>query len=223
MSLCGDPYVRVICSVCQGKYYRKDTVLVRDKYSYQNGLIVCKWDLDKINAQSYPNRDLKDLPPSNPKHLTGPCVITYADVVIDDRAPSAPYNPYALPAVNVDEDNIGVELYWEAPLNQGSSDIIGYLIERADPQLGVYEVITSNSQSSTPYYNDTTANTATFYSYRIKAINSYGSSPYSVEFFYPVKNVPWDDIEYITDGVGNIIMGGDGYLLRSSHTNEGVM
>lgn len=64
----GNGYYYVICDVCGKKTRFKDTVLIRDKYNYQNGLLVCKKDADKTNPQSY-LRAKKERP--NPKSTRG--------------------------------------------------------------------------------------------------------------------------------------------------------
>lgn len=215
----GNEYIYVICSVCQGKFHRKDTIKVHDRYNQQNGRIVCKWDIDETNPQSYPIKIIERAP-DDLELLTGKANVEFATPLVDDRLPSAPLNPFAVAAVFTD----GIELYWQAPLNQGSSDIQGYLIERADPQLGGYDVITSNSNNPDAYYNDVTAIQSTFYSYRIKAINTFGASPYSIEFFYPYQNVRWADINYLLMSQnGSVITTGAGVAIRLNHLDAGVI
>ncbi len=49
----GNGYYYVICAVCGIKIRAKDTVLVKDKYNFQNNMVVCKKDADETNPQSY--------------------------------------------------------------------------------------------------------------------------------------------------------------------------
>lgn len=207
----GQEYIYVICSVCQGKFFRKDTVLVKDKYNWQNGRIVCKWDIDKVNPQSYPVRT-REHKISQPQHLTGEANIVFSSVENDDRTPSAPLNAIAKAAIFTD----GVELTWEAPEDQGSSDIVGYIIKRATPQSGVYTTIELNTGSPNPYYNDTSANQTISYSYKIAAINGAGVGVYSDEFFYPTPNYPFHSVIYIIDENNNAIIDENGNYLTDN-------
>lgn len=220
MAVRGEEYIRVICSVCQGKYYRKDTVLVKDRYNPQNGRIVCKWDLDQVNPQSYPNKWIKELPVPNPQHLTGPARISWEIEPTDNRVPTAPLVPVA----KASQDGQGVELTWFAPENQGSSDIQAYRIQRADPQLSTYYDVSVNNGSPIEYYQDTTAIQSTFYSYRIAAINKFGQGPYSIDFFYPYNIIPLSDIDYLTlSQDGSTLTTSNGVAIRINHTDQGVI
>lgn len=215
----GDDYVLVICSVCSGQFHRKDTILVNDKYNEQHGQIVCKYHLDETNPLSYPFRQVKERSPSNPRHLTRDIVLVEATARPNDSLPGAPILGYA----QGNTFGNGADLFWTAPVIQGTSNISGYRIERADPQLGTYEIVENQTSTRDTYFNDITTEDGVYYSYRIAAINDTGMGSYSDEFFYPTFSLLWSDIEYIVDGDGNVIMGGDGYLLRSNHIEAGPM
>src|SRR3990167_9668200 len=111
----GSSYVKVICDVCGGIFYRKDVTLVHDKYNYQNGQIVCFKDLDKINEQVLPNYHV-DKPLSQPDFINP----ERADVEVrnenDDTAPSVPRNLRVIPS----PINETLTLYWDGPDNPGS-------------------------------------------------------------------------------------------------------
>lgn len=214
----GRDYVKVICDVCGGLFYQKDTIKITDKYNYQFGLVVCRKDADERNDQVLPNNH-KDKPISQPDKLRVERTDSFATNDADDRVPGPPRVPFA----QVNPINDTIDLFWQGPEDTGSSSIIGYKVERADPQLGPYTLVISNTGTSYTYYQDLTANVSTDYSYRIAAINSFGVGSYSAEFFWPRNNITITDIEYIVDGDGNVVTGSDGYNLRSNYTDRGII
>ena len=201
----GPEYVYVICDVCGRKIRRKDTVVVKDQYNFQNNLVVCKWDVDKTNPQNKPFR-IKEKLVTKPEYLRSEPSDTYAVPTTDNRTPSAPRKLVAKGST------LGstVELFWQGPIDTGSSRITGYKIERAEPQLGNYDVITSNSGSSNNYYNDTSATVSSEYTYRIYAINGAGTGAVSEVAYYPHIRV---QSSYTYLGVsqnGNVLKTGQG-------------
>lgn len=85
----GAGYVYVICDVCGRKVRRKDTQKVNDRWNLQNGLVVCKWDIDKVNEQNKPIK-VKEKLITNPKDLRSEPTDRFESPDVDDRAPSAP-------------------------------------------------------------------------------------------------------------------------------------
>ena len=213
----GNTYV--ICDVCGKKKRRQDTVRVQDKWSSQNSLVVCLDDLDVTNPQAIPFKIREKIVHAS-EGLRPESPDSYVVNALDSRAPSAPRNLTAI----TDTLNPYVMLYWDGPEDVGTSQIIGYIVERANPQLGTYEVLTSNTGTNVTTYVDTTADISLEYTYRIKAINSSGSSPYSNEAFFPVINVPWQDLNYLVlSQDGSALTTGSGLPIRVNHTEAGIL
>jgi len=204
----GSGYIKVICDICGGLFYRKDTTLVRDKNNFQNGLIVCNNDIDKVNGQILPNNHVDSVVPS-PQLIRIEKPEQIVTNVSDDRVPSAPQRLSASPDTVQDY----VALYWEGPIDPGSSGIIGYSIRRAEPQYGNHEVVTSNSGTESPYYLDITSSVSSEYTYEIAAINSFGTGAYTAPFPYPTQTIT-SSIVYLAVGPsGNALATGDGTLI----------
>jgi hypothetical protein len=209
---------RVICDVCGFEYSVKDVTKVTDSYNRRYGLVVCKNCRDKANPQDRPFT-------VNEVILTNTSIVrpeqspVYVTNENDDRLPGKPTQGLA----RIDPLEDVITLYWQPPGDQGSSLITGYVIKRADPQLATYTTIEDDTATSVCYYKDSTGVIEIEYSYTVAAINGFGTGPTSDPIYWPVIRVAWDDIEYIVDGDGNVIMGGDGYLLRSNHTEQGIV
>lgn len=188
----GGGYVYVICDICGRKVRRKDTQLISDKYNFQNGLVVCNYDIDRINEQSLPVK-IKERIVDDPKSLRPEQADRFVENENDDRVPSAPQQ------LEAKASTVGatVDLFWQGPQDNGSSMITGYVIERASPQYSVYEVINPNTMTDTTYYNDTSADITQEYTYRIAAINGAGTGPYSEEAPFPAPNVS-PGVNYLT-------------------------
>lgn len=215
----GREYVKVICDVCGGLFYQKDTIQITNKYNFQNGLVVCLADVDQINEQVLPNNHI-DRPITRPDLLRPERFDEFSINLNDNRLPSAPRVPFA----QVDPINDYVDLYWQGPEDTGSSEIVGYKVVRANPQLGTYEVLSINTGSGATFYQDTGSNINLEYSYKIAAINSFGVGAYSSEFFWPKPTFIWEDINYLVlSQNGNAIAASDtGYLIRLNHIEEGI-
>lgn len=216
----GREYVKVICQICGGLFYQKDTVQITDKYNHQYGLTVCRKDADERNDQVLPNRHV-DRPISNPGSLSPERADEFSVNEIDDRLPGAPRLPFA----QVHPINDTIDLFWQGPEDTGSSGIIGYKIQRSDPQFAFYETIETTTSSNNTYYQDLSADVNTDYSYRIAAVNSYGTGPYSIEFFWPKQSSPYTDINYlIISQNGNILRNSDTlYEIRLNYTQLGIL
>jgi hypothetical protein len=178
----GSDYVYVICDVCGRKVRRKYTQLVRDKWNFQNRLVVCRWDLDKINPQVIPYKHKERLVTS-PETLRSEPSDRYITPDTDNRVPGVPQK------LEARASTLGstVELFWRGPVDVGTSQITGYLIERQEPQGAVWTVLISDSGSGNTYYNDTSASVSAEYTYRVAAINGAGTGSYSNEADYPRK------------------------------------
>lgn len=176
----GREYVKVICQVCGGQFYQKDVVQITDKYNYQYGLIVCKKDADERNDQVLPNRHV-DRPISNPGLLSPERADEFAVNELDDRLPGAP----RLPFTQVHPINDTIDLFWQGPEDTGSSGIIGYKIVQAFPQYSTYITLVSNTGNNATYYSDLVTSVNSEVSYKVAAINSFGTGPYSVDFYWP--------------------------------------
>lgn len=215
----GRGHVKVICDVCGGEFYQKDTVRVTNKYNTQQGLVVCFKDLDEINEQVLPNNHT-DKPISSPEVLRPERPPTLETNLNDDRLPGPPRVPFT--QANPITDTI--DLLWQGPEDPGSSVIVGYLIERASPQLSTYRVVTPDTNSAATYFNDTSADTSIEYSYRVAAINGFGTGPFSEDFYWPKLNAPWVDINYLvkSQDLDAIATSDTGYFIRVNHTKAGI-
>lgn len=201
----GPQGVYVICDVCGRKVRRSETQLIRDKWNFQNGLVVCKDDVDNVNLQVLPYKH-KEKIVTAPKTLRSEPTDSYRTPDTDDRTPSAPQKLEARGATLGDD----IELFWRGPLNPGTSQITGYLIERQSPQGGIWSVVSSNTQSGNTYYLDTAATTSGNYVYRIAAINGAGTGAYSNEFYFPGVDRPTDYTYIGLNGGTSILATGQG-------------
>lgn len=175
----GSGAVFVICDVCGRKVRRKDTRKVQDKWNLQNNLVVCMRDLDLPNPQLRP-MVIKEKLVDNPKLLRSESSNKYAVYDNDNRVPSAPLNPSARGSTL----GSSVELFWDGPLDPGSSAIVGYVIFRVSTTDSWYTTTNTNAT----YYNDTDASVSGAYKYQIAAVNGAGLGAYSNEFYYPWYN-----------------------------------
>lgn len=175
----GDGYIYVICDICGRKVRQKDTVLVNDRYNLQNKLIVCKMDLDKRNEQIR-LASVRENPTPNPAYLRPEQPFRY---VPDSgtRLPSAPRDLYAQASVITNR----VYLIWSGPDNLGDGRLIGFQINRAEPQFSYPFVIVENTNSPAMYYDDITSNLNSNYTYQVAAITTSGMGPYSAPAYYP--------------------------------------
>ena len=87
-----------------------------------------------------------------------------------DGAPAAPWNLRAEPA-----SETSIELNWNAPSDDGGEPVTGYLVEYYDGA----EWLTLASAHATTMYEHTERDAGTNYCYRVAAINSNGTGPYS--------------------------------------------
>ncbi len=213
----GREYVKVICDICHGEFYQKDTTLVTDKYNLQYGKLVCFADLDEINEQVLPNYHT-DQPTPNPELLRPERAFRFAVNENDDRLPSAPLHPLA----RANSVTNTIDLLWQGPDDNGSSAIIGYKIVRAFPQLSDYSTLVSDTGTGSPYYNDITSEFTVPSSYKVAALNSFGTGAYSVDFYWPVNTLNWSDIEYLVISPGTDVLEIDGFPLRMNHTAAGL-
>ena len=182
----GDNYWYTLCDVCGSKIRAKDAIKVRDKYSTQNGLVVCKADLDKTNPQAYniPMRKEKSITSKDLLRSESPdnfvFISSVAEIEAGDssdptgRSPSAPRH-----LITGEVSTTTIELYWQGPLDPGSSGISGYKIERETPVGGGFSTVTANTNTGALYYKDTGLTTGTVYNYRVSAVNDTGTSAVS--------------------------------------------
>lgn len=208
----GQEYMKVICDVCRGEFYRKDTVLVKNKYNFQYGQVVCFKDLDEINEQVLPNKS-RDRPVKSPETLRPPKDPVFDVNENDDRLPSAPRAGYTQPHPL----NNTIDLFWQGPEDSGSSGIIGYKIARATPQLSSYTVIDADTETGATYYSDLTADVTLKYSYKVAAINSFGVGSYSIDFFWPYNDNPDYEAQYLVISPAGDTLEVNGVPVRMNH------
>lgn len=199
----GSGYVKVICDVCGSEFYRKDTVIIKDKWNTQNNLVVCKADRDRTNAQNIPYK-VKEKIVTDPQHLRPPAPYKYATFAYDDRAPTAPMNVRIVPS----PFGLGLILTWDGPTDPGSSGLINYTIQRSDLQSGTYEALASTIGPGL-FYIDEDAVLDSSYSYIVAATNGAGTGPFSEPGYYPVKSEQPDMAFLVCSQDGAFLLTGD--------------
>ena len=90
------------------------------------------------------------------------------------QAPGAPFNLTAL-AVGTSR----IDLSWSAPRNTGGAPILGYRIEASDDERRTWRIIRRNTNSTGTTFSDVNLQPATTRYYRVAAINTAGTGPFS--------------------------------------------
>lgn len=182
----------IICDVCGGKFRVYETVKITDRYSTQNGMIVCKKDADKVNPQIYPIYLREELLSNKDYVRPEPAYINIANPN-SDQLPSVPRN------LRLEGAPLGnyIMLTWDGPDKAGSSPILGFRILRANPQLS-YEDLTVNVTDGTNYI-DVASDTSNDYNYRVAAYSEVGLGPYTDYAFWPQLVVPLDIVYIVSD------------------------
>ncbi len=180
----GNGYYYVICDVCGKKLRFKDSVQIRDKYNYLNGLIVCKADADKTNPQAA-LRARKER--RNPVEANGEATdqFIYISSVSEieagdtsDPTGTAPGAPRYLQMLSVTATT--ARLQWIGPEAGANRAIQGYKVQRKTGE-GAYSTVTDNSNSVAGYYEDTGLTNGLTYTYKVAAVNEAGTGSYSNE------------------------------------------
>ena len=89
----------------------------------------------------------------------------------------APGAPVGLTARAVGTSRI--DLSWSAPRNTGGAPILGYRIEASDDERSTWRIIRRNTNSKGTTFSDVNLQPATRRYYRVAAINTAGTGPYS--------------------------------------------
>lgn len=196
----------LICDICGFKLRLEDVTMVTDRYNPQNRLIVCKKDRDKLNPQFIPHKIPKDTFLSDPSMVRPePEPITYSDNPNSDRLPSAP----RFLQIILDTLSNRLYLYWQGPIDNGSSPILGYRIFRTEPQFATEDLLISSTNTSATNYLDLTSDPESVYSYRVAAISELGLGPYSDYAYWPYKTD--SSINYlVTSNTLSVIKTGSG-------------
>lgn len=196
----------IICDVCGFKFRVKDTVKIIDRYNTQNQLIVCKADADKANPQLFPFKLPVEKLLSDPTYVRVESDdLTYVDNPLSDTLPSAPRNL----SLALDSFDDYITLTWQGPDTVGSSPLLGYVIQRATPQLSYNSTIYTSDIPNT-IYKDTSADLSSEYTYKVAAYSELGIGAYSDFAFWPTKNVT-DSINYLVVSQDNsVLTTGDG-------------
>ena len=197
----------VICDSCGAKVHQSETILVNDKYSLQNGLVICTIHL---NDREYGMRPVNtnETITSTPRYVRSESSDRFITNSNDDTVPTAPRN------VRPQASTIGsyVDIYWDGPESIGSSAIVSYKIYRSVPQLGTESLLIAATSSGSTYYRDETADISLEYSYVIAATNGYGTGPNSQPGYYPAIRVA-PSVVYIRDESDNYIIDENGNYL----------
>ena len=91
--------------------------------------------------------------------------------------PEAPGAPVGLTARAVGTARI--DLSWSAPRNTGGAPILGYRIEASDDQRRTWRIVRRNTNSKGTTFSDVNLQPATTRYYRVAAINTAGTGPFS--------------------------------------------
>lgn len=185
----GSGHVYVVCDICGVRFRRHETTVVRDKYNFQNNMVVCKRDRDQTNPQSIPYKKKERLIDTT-KGLRSEPSNSYVDITTDNRVPSAPRELSA----TGDHSGVYVAISWTGPLDPGTSSIVGYVVERID---GSGNATTFTISGNSTYYVDLTADINSQYQYRIAAVNTAGQGAYSANAFFPTEFSAFPDGIYI--------------------------
>lgn len=183
----GEGYYYIICDVCGKKMRARDGILIKDRYNFFNGLVVCREDADETNPQTY-IKAIREKQIDNPKMIRSEqpdrfAFISDADEIetgdLTDptgRTASAPKHLTIIGA-----SSSFVELQWLGPEDPGSGTTKYYRIERESPTGGGFSVLVDMVGSVALYYKDASVVAATQYNYRVRMINGTGTSEPSNE------------------------------------------
>ena len=72
-----------------------------------------------------------------------------------------------------------IDLSWSAPRNTGGAEILGYRIEASDDQRRTWRIVRRNTNSKGTTFSDVNLQPATTRYYRVAAINTAGTGPFS--------------------------------------------
>ncbi len=206
----GDGYMYVICDVCGKKVRQKDTVVRKDKYNQQNMLVVCKDDVDTPQPSLRPIHIRERYRPI-PSTVRGEQSDQYAVNANASRLPSAPQ----LLVAQTSGISAVVALSWFGPSDPGDTSIIGYVIwkETIDAP---GDVISANTGTNSTYYEDSTQDIDAIAIYKVAAINSSGTGPYSNLAYFPTQSESTDFSFLQASDTGYYITTGDGLYIRVS-------
>jgi hypothetical protein len=87
--------------------------------------------------------------------------------------PDAPTNLVATPGLQ------SMSLTWNAPLNNGGTPIISYIVQYRVHGTPTWTTASSSISGATPYYVVSGLQNATLYDFRVAAVNAVGQGPYS--------------------------------------------
>ncbi len=183
----GNGMYYIYCDVCGAKIRAKNAVYIRDKYSTQTNLLVCKRDVDITNPQTLTEvrrerqidnpRLIRSEPADRIVYIDDPSQIEGGDT--SDPTGRTPGEPRYLAIT--DTSTTTISLCWTGPIDPGTPYITGWKIERESPVGGGFSTTTADTGSEALAYKDTGLTTGTTYNYRVSAINAAGTSDPSNE------------------------------------------
>lgn len=175
----------VICDICSRKVRRSEVTRVTDKYNLNYGLVVCKDDIEKTNAQNYPDLPRKESvvdykyvrPEQDPTYV----LITTADEITNgdtvDFSGTTAGAPRSLTLQY--KTSTSVSFNWFSPESIGNRRLIGWAVKRESPVGGGFSDLTTNTNSVDMSYIDTTVLSGVQYNYKIAAVTAAGTGTFS--------------------------------------------
>ncbi|MGI9132044.1 MAG: fibronectin type III domain-containing protein [Candidatus Nanopelagicaceae bacterium] len=112
--------------------------------------------------------------------------------------------PTAPSSISASSGDTVVNLSWGAPSSNGGLSITGYFIEKQEA--GVWSTVISNTNSTSRTYQVTGLTNGTTYSFRVSAINSFGTGPAATSSATPsgVPSAPTISAVNTTAGIASI-------------------
>jgi hypothetical protein len=168
-------------------------------------MIVCYRDIDKTNDPYLLKHTFQVA--GRPRQ---PIPLTYIDNEEDTRIPSPPLNVVA----RIHPLNDTIFITWDAPINPGTSAVIGYRISHSDSTpFAVYTTLIANTSSDSLSFEDTLSDVNAAGAYILYAINGAGESIASSPGYY--RSI-LDTNSYLVESQTGyyIVTGADEYIIE---------
>lgn len=179
---------KVICDVCGKQFRRSQVTQIDNPFNLLHKLIVCQADVEKTNAQNYPDFNWKESI-VDPRLVRPESEDTYVMITTVDEIENGDVNDFggqvASAPLNIRLIEVTanvIDIAWMPPVFSGSRGLIGWTISRESPVGGGFSTIVTNTNSVEMSYRDTGLNTNTVYNYKVAAVTRAGTGAYSDTF-----------------------------------------